>query len=173
MKISFAKNSVALTVLTLVSSFVFFSGCKSTLPAVDINADAEVLEELAGDWFGTYNSRDSGRSGSIAFLLTSDPDSAFGDVVMEHEDHDWEMHDASIASLRRNHSERLYIQFVALNDEMLVGELEPYRDPECGCMLFTAFHGKISDDTISGTFTSRHDATDRVDQGTWSVERRR
>ena len=160
----------ALPLVALIA--LLLGGCRTTLPPMALEASPETLEALKGDWFGTYTGIDSGRHGTIAFLLSTSPDSAFGDVIMEAEEHDWTTHDPTYAALRRNHSERIRIDFVRIDGNRITGQLEPYDDPECGCSLITVFHGTIEGDKMSGTFTSRHGMSDHVDEGRWSARRR-
>jgi hypothetical protein len=148
------------------------SGCGSSLPKIDVNATPESLVELRGDWFGTYASDDTGRHGTIAFILSANPDSAFGDVLMETEDHDWREHDPDRITIRKNHPEQISISFVRIAGGRVAGQLEPYEDPGCGCTLTTVFHGSIEGNKMSGTYTSRHGMSDKVDEGVWNCSRR-
>lgn len=147
-------------------------GCRSTLPSVDVTGSPASLTQMRGEWLGTYSSDDTGRRGSIAFILNPAADSAMGDVLMVDEYHDWTSHDPDVKTLETNHSERLSISFVRVAEGEIVGKLDPYADPDCGCELSTVFRGTIDGDKISGTFTSRHGMSESVDEGVWSVQRR-
>jgi hypothetical protein len=79
---------------------------------------------------------------------------------------DPEQHDVGPAG------EVLSITFVAIEGGLLRGTLEPYRDPQCGCVLDTAFEGALRDNAIQGTFVTRHLETGEINHGTWRAVRR-
>jgi hypothetical protein len=65
----------------------------------------------------------------------------------------------------------LTISFVRVEEGKVSGRLAPYTDPRCGCTLFTVFEGRLSGNTLEGTYTSRHSATGEVEGGRWKVTR--
>jgi hypothetical protein len=54
-----------------------------------------------------------------------------------------------------------------------MGVLEPYEDPECGCLLVTRFEGRLRGDAIEGSYASVNTRTREVTRGEWKVTRHR
>jgi hypothetical protein len=54
----------------------------------------------------------------------------------------------------------------------LTGALDPYDDPDCGCVIVTRFWGRVRGDVIEGTFASTNVQTKEVTRGEWKVKRR-
>jgi hypothetical protein len=68
----------------------------------------------------------------------------------------------------------LFIRFVAVEGNQVIGVLDTYRDPDCGCQLITTFRGFLSGDVIEGTFESAGEGAHHLPQsGRWRVERLR
>lgn len=149
---------VFLAVLALVA--VGCSGAPSPVPVTGVPAD---LGLLAGEWSGEYQGETTGRSGSIAFHLTAGADTAFGDVVMiprVRREERLPVQDPSAGLPISRAPQVLSIAFVRAAGGGVTGQLVPYRDPDCDCIVVTRFEGNIRGDTIEGTFTSR-----RADEG--------
>jgi hypothetical protein len=155
--------------MTVGTIALALTACAANPPPVPVYGDAEDRADLTGEWTGEYWSAESGRSGSILFLLTEGADSATGDVLMipasqaEHHQHAGGQHPAS---------EFIAIRFVRVQAGRVRGQLEIYRDPVCGCRLDTTFEGVLRDGTMSGTFTSRHIEGGDVQHGHWRASRR-
>jgi hypothetical protein len=66
----------------------------------------------------------------------------------------------------------LRIRFVRVDGGKVSGTLQPYRDPDCGCSVYTTFEGTVEGDVIEGTFVARH-ADGPLFRGTWLVMRRK
>jgi hypothetical protein len=50
--------------------------------------------------------------------------------------------------------------------------MAPYWDPDCDCRAYTAFEGKLAQNRITGTFSSRREASDQgMVAGEWRAER--
>ncbi len=135
---------------------------------------------LAGVWEGTYESRDTGRRGDLYLALSADGDSAVGEVVMDprggeitvrRDGASWQWEGVPRAQV-------LPIRFVRVGSGALgasvevIGELEPYHDPNCGCALRTTFRGEIEGDVATGTFASEAENPFHDAEGTWSARRR-
>jgi hypothetical protein len=147
-------------------------GCTAVSPPVPVEGD---VAALAGEWTGEYWSAESGRRGELVFTLQAGADTARGEVVMRP------------APLGRGAAgevpdtragpeampQGLSITFVRVSRGVVSGRLDPYRDPECGCRLTTTFLGRLSGDTLSGTFTSRHEEMQRTVEGQWRAVRKR
>ena len=66
----------------------------------------------------------------------------------------------------------LSIRFIVVEDGVVSGTLEPYKDPDCDCLLSTTFTGRVHGDVIQGSFVS-HGGPGRVAQdGRWKVTRK-
>jgi hypothetical protein len=143
------------------------------LPAVPVEGSGGDLEALAGEWSGEYWSPDTGRSGSIVFRLSSATGAAEGDVVMVPRGAAGpvQAYDGADGVRKALDPQPLGIRFVHVAGGALHGDLEPYRDPECGCPLGTTFHGEVRGDRIEGTFVTRGPPGHADSTGRWSVRR--
>jgi hypothetical protein len=131
------------------------SACATITGRVPIEGPS--VAQLIGDWEGSYSSRETGRSGTIMFRLHALDDTAQGTVFMESKPSDDPMNTGTVRvpeSARTPASTPLYIRFVVVRDTEIRGVLEPYRDPQCGCLLKTEFIGRIEGNAIEGTFRS-------------------
>ena len=141
-------------------------GCGAPASPVPVRGD---IATLAGRWVGQYHSDATGREGSIVFTLRPGQDTARGDVVMIPATR------ANAPSLAGDpgSSQLLTIAFVQVRAGVVSGQLDPYHDPECGCLVTTVFTGNIKGDALQGTFRTYHQAGERPVEGTWRVERTR
>lgn len=158
--------------LTLAIALV---ACQGAQPPVPVLGD---VAALSGRWDGEYGSRESGRSGSILFVLEAGADTAHGDVLMVPEEAELppapRPGDPDAMDWRRDRlAEPLPIAFVHAAQGMVEGRLAPYRDPACGCLLTTLFVGRlVSPGRIEGTFVSIHGEGGREVRGWWRAARR-
>lgn len=150
------------------------SACASNPPPVPVEGESRGLASLAGEWSGSYVGNESGRSGSIVFRLAAGADTAYGDVVMVPR-HEERVRDESRADSPRPARIPLpiAISFVHAQADSVFGQLDDYRDPDCGCRLRTVFRGHLEADRIDGTFTTQHLEGGQRHGGTWHVERKR
>ena len=164
-----------MTTRLLALAALLAGGCGTVHPPVPVATEGGVGTSLAGVWEGTYESRDTGRVGTLTFALSAAGDSAVGEVVMvprgmpvvvHQEDGRWRWEGVA-------RSEVLTIRFVRLRPGAVVGELDPYRDPDCGCELRTTFRGTVEGDTALGTFASAASHASHDAEGTWHAVRRR
>jgi hypothetical protein len=149
----------------------------ATAPPIPVEASRADIESLVGEWDGTYSSRDTGRSGSIWFKLSAGEDHAHGDVLMiplgRLEPYYRYLPDSRWPAGERPGATRaLTIRIAHLSGSLLDGRLDPYWDPDCGCEAVTVFRGRLSADTIQGTFDTRLDFG-RHASGRWVAHRRR
>ena len=164
--------------LLLVSLTVAGAGCSWRQTPVPIIAKGDAVTALVGEWLGEYESRDTGRSGTIVFRLRSASDSAYGDVSMTPKIHVVHLPQQNptdrVVSPAEMPAEPLQIRFVELEGSRVFGTLEPYKDPVCGCALTTTFEGRFTNEnTIEGTFSSRgSDLSHQLARGEWKVTRR-
>jgi len=163
-------------IVTLVVplAFLLFS-CASSEPApIQVIGASEDLVPLTGEWAGTYEGAVTGRSGSITFHLTENPEGAHGDVLM-----------APKQEVIRNEVERrlphsmissasvLSIEFVRIAGGEVSGKIAPYPDPEVPeAMLETQFTGRVDGEWIEGTFVTYSDHGVSPRRGTWRVHRK-
>jgi hypothetical protein len=130
------------------------------------------VHALAGEWRGDYASDETGRSGNIIFGLAAGSDTAFGDVLMIPDGYGEAPRDGDSALDRwRQSPDVLSIRFVQVGGGIVRGALDPYEDPECRCQVTTVFEGRLSGDTIEGTFWTRPEQGGPARQGRWRVAR--
>lgn len=150
------------------------SACAS-VPVVPLHGPIADFARLAGEWDGTYTSRDADRSGSLWFKLVAGEDHAHGDVQMTP--------DGSVAYSRyglgtypqapqRDVSRFLTIRFVRAAGDAIDGRLDPYWDPSCQCTAETAFRGRLIEGALRGTFVTRLSNGAQA-LGQWEALRRR
>jgi hypothetical protein len=165
-----------------VALVVALGGCASSPPAVPVTGTSQELAALAGTWEGDYSSEATGRSGSIRFTLRSATDSAFGEVVMVPAGTTGPLARAAPGARAGDPqaagaagaapAEVLTIRFVRAEGGLISGSLDPYRAPDCDCVLTTTFVGELRDATIEGTFTTTGDPRAARQAGRWRVTRR-
>jgi hypothetical protein len=130
-------------------------------------------ESLAGRWEGGYSSQQTGRTGSILFLLKAGTDSAYGDVVMlpAREEEVRPRADAQVPPSHHPSARLLRISFVQCEPGKVSGRLDPYPDPETGERVLTTFEGRQRGDAFEGTFSSLYPGSGRRVTGEWSAKR--
>jgi hypothetical protein len=136
--------------LAAASSLV---ACASSPTQVEMKGGDTDLAQLAGEWEGSYNGIDSGRSGPVSFKLQLGRHTADGTVLM-------------------GGATPLKIQFVAVEDGRISGKIDPYTDPTCACEVQTEFTGTVSAGVITGSFTTKVAGMDVEQHGEWSVTRK-
>jgi hypothetical protein len=152
------------------------SACAGNPAPVPVEAAGQDVAALTGRWEGSYDSGETGRSGSIVFTLAAGRDTAAGDVLMVPAGTNLPLRRAGEAPGRVGpaapDAQVLTIRFVRLDGARVSGILEPYRAPECDCALTTTFAGTLEGDRIRGSFTTTG-RTARTTHGEWEVRRRR
>jgi hypothetical protein len=161
-----------------VLAIAALAACAANPAPVPLAGSPGDLAALAGEWRGEYETTAGPRrSGSILFRLSAGGDSASGDVLMmAHPDRVQpqvlrEGGDPWSASERSPQSQLLAITFVQASGGAVTGALAPYADPDCGCTLRTTFTGRLSGNTVDGTFTSLHIGSGEMTGGRWRVTR--
>jgi hypothetical protein len=149
------------------------SACAVNPPPVVVVGPAPEIAALAGEWIGEYHSVETGRSGSITFKLEAGKDTAYGDVLMVPREANPITPESRFPSeSMRTAPQVLTIAFVRVSGGMVSGEIQPYRSPDCGCLLSTVFRGEIRGDRIEGDFVIRHSDHNMAPQkGTWFANR--
>ena len=160
--------------MRLLQLFVVLAiACASSPPApVPLEATADSLAPLAGTWAGEYSSTATGRYGIVVFELRADGSSAAGDVVMYTRVVDRPVIPRDGRDAPAIASDILRISFVRVAGGEISGKLDGYPDPVTKVMLSTTFTGRLSGDTIEGTFESRGGGEAAPQRGRWKVARR-
>lgn len=158
----------------LVISAALLSACAPVLSNVAVRGDSGSVSQLVGQWEGEYRSEETGRNGFITFKLRAGADTAQGDVIMTYR-----MARASVNSSAEEYArvlspsmQVLTIRFVRAEDDEVLGILDPYTDPVCGCPLTTRFRGRLRGDEIRGTYETRPaEIFHKPTTGEWSAKR--
>jgi hypothetical protein len=170
-----SKASTASVIIAL--AFLLVSCASSEPGPVQVIGVPEDLVTLAGEWTGTYESGATGRSGSITFHLTENPEGAHGDVLMlpkqsfvyNEERH----HQQGMISSSGGGASVLAIEFVRISAGQISGKIAPYPDPEVpDGTLETHFTGRVDGEWIEGTFVTYSDHGVSPRRGTWRVHRK-
>ena len=153
------------------------AGCAGKSPPVPVQASPADIGLLAGRWEGEYSSNETGRGGSIVFTLTAGRDTAEGDVLMIPAGSNQPIMREGIgqppAAPPGAIPSVLSIRFVEYRGGQVSGALDPYRAPDCNCIVSTSFIGTVTGDVIKGTFTTRGGQRDVPITGEWEVRRHR
>jgi hypothetical protein len=152
--------------------------CAYHPPAVPVTGSRAALDALAGTWEGEYSSDATGRSGSIRFTLRAATDSAFGEVLMVPAGATRPLTRAGVEGGARSDQASpaasaavLTIRFVSAEGGTVAGSLDPYRAPDCDCILTTHFTGRRDGERITGTFVTTGDPVHERLTGRWQVTR--
>jgi hypothetical protein len=158
------------SVLALLAVMACAPSLPETVPLVGTVSD---VSSLVGEWTGEYDGGASGRSGSIVFVLRSATDTAHGDVLMIPRAYgEQATADARHGQLQLRSNQVLRIAFVRVASGEVTGTLDPYTDPNCNCPVQTTFTGRLSGNTIEGTFVTRGSQLPREQTGRWRVTRK-
>jgi hypothetical protein len=150
--------------------------CRTPPPEpVPLSGDAAALARLVGEWAGSYDSPQTGRSGSIVFTLAAGEDHAHGDVMMIPRGMNEPLRAlrADPGGMRRDTASArlLRIVFVRASGDSVSGTLDPYQDPQCSCAASTSFRGRLAGNRIEGSFVTVRTGAEPV-RGSWMVMRR-
>ena len=160
----------------LAAAALIVAGCSGAPAPVPVVGAPVDVAKLAGEWGGDYRNDTNGRTGSIVFKLSAGADTAYGDVVMIPRQRPVERMPAQDPAQGLPVSrvpEVLSIAFVRAEGGAVRGQLVPYVDPECECLVVTHFQGKVRGDLIEGTFDTRQVEENKTLTGTWKVKRKR
>jgi hypothetical protein len=171
-----ARLAVLVVVAALVGALVGACTSAPPPPPVSVEANQKDLNTLAGNWSGDYFSGSTGRTGSIRFNLNAEEGAVYGTVLMFPQGRSSSMEPANRQGSASENAPRggqpLSIRFIVIEDGVISGTLEPYKDPDCDCFLSTTFTGRVHGDAIEGSFVS-HGGPGRVTQdGRWKVTRK-
>jgi hypothetical protein len=149
--------------------------CASKPPGIAITSSDFDLNPLVGVWRGTYTNPLAGRTGTIGFSLRAGESFASGNVVMIPKADSLLTPDEREMLNDEKPAGRavIPIRFLRKEGGSLTGTLDPYRAPDCDCIVTTTFQGTFTDSgTIAGTFTTvPSKAGSTITSGTWKVTR--
>lgn len=160
----------------LILGALLISACVYKPTPVTLIASPGDVISLAGTWEGTYQGKESERTGSILFTIEAGKDTAHGDVLMEAPPR-YQFVAADVASgehMRHSRApEVLRITWVGLHRGYVEGALEAYIAPDCQCTVKTVFSGYVNDDgdVIKGEFVTT--GTSLRQTGTWTVRKKK
>lgn len=166
-------RSAVLTVLAVI-----LAACSSAPPPppVSVDANQKDLNAMAGDWSGQYFSGDTGRTGSIRLNLNAEAGAVSGTLLMFPKGRSSAMEPANRQGSPSTGAPRggqpLSIRFIVIEDGVVSGTLEPYKDPDCDCFLSTTFTGRVHGDVIEGSFVSHGGPGRTTQDGRWKVTRK-
>jgi hypothetical protein len=145
---------------TLVISALFLAiGCGASGKSIEMKGEEKDVILMAGQWQGTYESKDAGRKGKITFDLAVGRHTAHGQVMMYVP--------GSEAA-----PQPISVSFIGVDNSMISGQLDPYTDPTCSCEAKTTFEGYHDGDSIEGTFKIELASIGKSFTGTWIVGRK-
>ena len=155
---------------------LLLSACHYRPTPVVLQASAGDIISLAGTWEGTYQGKESERTGTISFTIEAGKDTAYGDVLMEGPPRAQFIAADVSSGEHRAHSrapEVLRITWVGLHRGYVEGAIEPYIAPDCQCTVKTLFNGYVDDDgdVIKGEFVTTGPSIRQT--GTWTVRKQR
>jgi len=149
--------------------------CATKPPGIALTSSDFDLQPLVGVWRGDYSNPQTGRRGTIAFSLRAGESFASGNVVMiPKPDSLLTAEERELASdVPSTGRSVIPIHFIRKEGGSLNGTLDPYRAPDCDCIVTTTFQGTFTDErTIQGTFTTvPSKAGTSITSGTWRVTR--
>jgi len=169
------KTRLILSWIMITAIFLIW-GCRTVEKPVQIYGESVDLKLLDGEWKGDYSSKDTGRSGTIEFVLKAEEKRAYGDVMMVPRGAKEPYHPVGYRDkikIDPNFPKFLAIEFVEIEGGKVMGELAPYWDPEMQRRMYTSFEGILEGDTIEGTFESRIDQSPIYFTGQWTVFRKK
>jgi hypothetical protein len=142
--------------LTLAALLAPLAGCHYKPTPVPLQASSADISALAGKWEGEYASNQTGRTGSITFIVQAGKDTAYGDVVLIPAISNVPITAADAPSgahwRHSANSQLLRITLVRIRAGMVQGVLEPYVAPDCTCLVTTTFRGSIHGEAIEGDY---------------------
>jgi hypothetical protein len=145
------------------------SGSSVENPAPVVPVGGTDTSVLVGKWVGEYSSTETGRSGSIVIEFKSGGKVARGDVLMQPKGYSASAPEGS--DPLKSMPQVLQISFVNVEGGAVKGTMDPYVDPGCNCEVDTTFVGKVTGDTIEGTFSTTPVGRDAPTAGRWKVTR--
>lgn len=130
------------------------------------------IAELSGSWLGQYNSTVTKRSGVISLDLNESSGKAIGQVILTSKTpikvSSSPKSITSPGTVKRTQEKSLSIEFIAVQDGKVSGDVTPYTDPAFGeATVFTTFEGTLTGNRLEGTYTSRIGQDGHSYNGSW------
>jgi len=166
-------NRLAAVLLTAAVSWSCASDKPPDNPAPAVPVAGSNVSALVGKWQGDYSSTETGRSGSITFEIKSGDKVARGDVLMVPKGGLDAPPPAAGSDPLATMPQVLQISFVNAEGGVVKGTMDPYHDPSCDCQVETTFVGRVSGDTIEGTFTTNPTGKETISTGRWKMVRQK
>ena len=161
--------------LTASLVLIHLAGCNPLAqPApVTVQGQQDDIHRLAGTWRGEFHNAQTGRVGEILLQLRADSDTAHGRVTFNRVVPITTCTDMSHAQEATSIVVPVVLRLggLATADGSVGGWLQPYRDPDLGCWMDAWFRGRLTRDTLRGTFFSRRTDIDTVRAGEWWAAR--
>jgi len=148
--------------------------CATKTPGIQLTSSDFDLQPLVGVWRGDYSNPQNGRRGTIAFTLRAGESAASGNVLMIPKPDSLLTPEERelVSDVPSTGRQVIPIHFIRKEGGSLNGTLDPYRLPDCDCMVTTTFQGSFVDaNTIQGTFTTVPSRAGTITSGTWNVKR--
>jgi len=163
------RAAAALLSLAVCWSCSSSSSTSPPNPAPAVPVGGSDVSALEGRWVGDYSSPDTGRTGSIIFEFQLGKVGR-GDVLMVPKG-------AYTATPGpdpvKTMPQVLQISFVNAEGGVVKGTMDAYQDPSCACQVETTFVGRISGDTIEGTFATSPIGKEAISTGRWKMTRQK
>ncbi len=154
--------SVAPRALLIAATLVV--SATTTAQSAPVEGERAAIDRFAGEWVGSYECPETGRSGTLLFRLAAGADSVAATV--------WMVPRATDANPAPD-AIPLTVHHVAIEGPSFWGSLERYDDPEWELPLDTEFGGVLTGDGyVEGYFRSAGTRIDTVPQcGRWWATR--
>lgn len=155
---------------SMLAATGFAAACSPVLVNVPVTGPAPAIRQLEGEWVGEYSGGPAGREGGLVFKLVTGKKVASGDVWMNPRV-------AGVAACAGSAptmtpaAPPLFIRFVWIEENVVTGTLDLYRDSETDNILMTTFRGRVNGDDIKGTFVTENKTTGQMSSGNWSAKR--
>jgi hypothetical protein len=170
-----------LTRLELFAGIILAGACRMTpaAPPVPVQGGDEEISAFSGEWVGRYSSKATGRHGIIRFNLPEHADTGYGEVEITFSPSLHLSRETQSAD-PRSHPDELPpqpctvvdITVVRIEGDSVRGTMTPYWDPDCECIAYTVFEGKLKGRVIVGTFSTTQESNQRrMIEGEWRGER--
>lgn len=158
----------AWTKLPLLTAAGLLAACAPTLVNVPVAGPPAAIRQLEGEWLGEYSLGPAGREGGLHFKLATGDKTASGEVWMNPRGPINAPYQGSAPSFNAT---PLMIRFVWIEEDVVTGTLDMYRDPVTDNILLTTFRGRVGKNAIKGTFVTENKTTGEMTSGVWSAKR--
>lgn len=160
------------------AALFLLAGCTSSAPPVALVGSSSDLQQLAGNWHGTFRNTELKRGGQIDFRMSAATDSAYGEVTMYTERPDqpiWNRPPGVDGVTNSGPSAQapvwMRIRFVRVEGGYVSGQMEPVFEPRCNCWTMAKFIGRLKDGHMEGSYTSRSRDGLFESSGSWQADR--